>query len=177
MGDVQIGQEYAFEGETGIRLARGAQNMSDVVTSHLHRVLINPYADLSIIGMVRSQGAGVVLAQLSWYSAISGPSFAKTIQPIIVQSPETWQPFRLDMQAPKDAIAVSLFLRLRPPSSGTATVDFDNIRIIEWAHQYTEYNPLYNYALLTGVGELTFTQQIFPGAEQWLITPVSNQIK
>jgi hypothetical protein len=177
MGDVQLGQEYAFEGETGIRLARGSQNISDAVTSNLHRVLIKPYADLSITGMVRINGQGVALAQLSWYSAISGPSFAKTTQPIEVQSSGSWQLFRLDVQAPKDAVAVRLFLRLRPPDRGTTIADFDNLRIIEWGHPSTEYSPLYNYVLLTGTGELTFTQQIFAGAEQWLITPLANQIK
>jgi len=176
-GNIQIGGDYAYEGETGIRLARGASNINDAATTNLHRVLLDPYANLSITGMVRIKQGGTALIQTSWYSSTSGPSFLKTTQPIEVQSDDTWQPFRLDVQAPKDAVALGLYLRLKPPALGTVTADFDNIRIIEWASQRTPYNPLYNYALLTGSGELTFAQQILPGAEQWLTTSPANQIK
>jgi 3-hydroxymyristoyl/3-hydroxydecanoyl-(acyl carrier protein) dehydratase len=68
-------------------------------------------------------------------------------------------------------------LRLRPPDKGTASADFDNVRIIEWAGPSAPYGPLYNYALLTGSGELKFTQQVLPGAEMWLTDPSAQQIK
>lgn len=170
MGDLQIGPSYAYEGKTGIHLERGAKNTSDAVTSNDHRVLIKPYANLSITGMARINRGDVALIQLSWYPATAGPSFSKTIYPIEVKSYDSWQPFRLDVRAPKGAVALGLFLRLRPPDKETATVDFDNIRIIEWAPFNAKYSPFYNYALLTGSGELTLTQQILPGAEQWLTT-------
>lgn len=177
MGSVQVGQDYAYEGETGIRLARGASNTSDAVTTNLHRVLINPYANLSITGMVRINQGAVALTQLSWYAATSGPSFLKTTQPIEVQSYGTWQPFRFDAQAPKDAVALGVYLRLIPPDKGTITADFDNIRIIQWANSKAQYSPLYNYALLTGSGVITFTQQVLPGAEEWLTLPLADQSK
>jgi poly-gamma-glutamate synthesis protein (capsule biosynthesis protein) len=175
LGDIQLGPEYAYEGQTGIRLERGARNNGDAVTTNLHRVLIRPYADLSITGMVRADSGVVVQAQLSWYSTTSGPSFSKTLQPIEVQSHNSWEPFRLDVQAPRGAVAAGLFLRLSPPDKGTASADFDNIRIIQWASPSSSYSPLYNYALLTGTGELTFTQQILPGAEKWLVTQPTIQ--
>jgi poly-gamma-glutamate synthesis protein (capsule biosynthesis protein) len=175
LGSIQVGPDYAYEGHTGIRLERGAKNNSDAATTNIHRVLIKPYADLSITGMVRADSGAVIQSQLSWYSANSGSSFSKTIQPIEVQASTGWKPFRLDVQAPRGAVAVSLFLRLSPPDKGTTTADFDNIRIIEWASPATSYSPLYNYVLLTGSGELTFAQQILPGAEQWLVTQPTIQ--
>jgi hypothetical protein len=98
-------------------------------------------------------------------------------QPIEVQTDGSWQPFRFDVQVPTGAKALGLYLRLTPPVNGTATADFDNIRIIEWAKPNTAYSPLYNYVLLSGLGDLTFTQQILPGAESWLNGPLANQIK
>jgi hypothetical protein len=175
LGNIQIGPDYAYASQTGIRLERGAKNNGDAVTTNIHRVLIKPYADLSITGMVRADSGAVIHAQLSWYAGTSGPSFSKTIQPIETGSSTGWQPFRLDVQAPKGAIALGLFLRLSPPDKGTITADFDNIRIVEWASPAISYSPLYNYGLLTGSGELTFTQQILPGAEQWLVTQPTIQ--
>jgi poly-gamma-glutamate synthesis protein (capsule biosynthesis protein) len=168
MGNLQVGQDFAYEGKAGIHLERGAKNIKEVVTSNIHRVLIQPYANLTITGMARISRADVASIQLSWYSATSGPSFSKTMQPIEVQSSNSWQPFRFDVRAPRGAVAVGLFLRLKPPAQEIAAVDFDNIRMIEWAPPTVEYSPFYNYALLTGSGELTFTQQVLPGAEQWL---------
>jgi hypothetical protein len=74
-------------------------------------------------------------------------------------------------------VALGLYLRLKPPDKGTASADFDNIRIIEWANRNVPYSPLYNFALLTGSGELTFTQQVLPGAESWLSAVQAQQIK
>ena len=176
-GGLQIGKDYAYEGENGIRLQRGASKTGDAVTTNLHRVLVNPRAHLSITGMVRvNQGVGTQL-QLSWYSATSGPSFMKTKWPIEVLSYGTWQPFRFDVQVPGTATALGLYLRLRPPDKGTASADFDNIRIIEWASPSAPYSPLYNYAWLTGPGDLTFAEQVLPGAEQLLTVSAAEQIK
>ena len=175
LGDVQMGGDYAFEGETGIRLTRGGSNVDDAVTTNLHRVWVEPYTDLSVTGMIRTTEGVAALAQFSWYSATFGPSFLKETQPIEIQSYGSWQAFRFDVQVPKDALALGLYLRLTPPDKGTVTADFDNIRIIEWADARAQYSPLYNYALLTGPGDLTFTQDILPGAEQWFTVPSGNQ--
>jgi poly-gamma-glutamate synthesis protein (capsule biosynthesis protein) len=170
-GDIQIGRDYAYEGETGIRLTRGADNIEDAVTTNLHRVFVVPNTDLSVTGMIRINQGVTAQAQLSWYSAISGPSFSKDIHAIEVQDYGTWQPFRIDVQVPPKTAALGLYLRLIPPDKGTVTADFDNIRIIEWAKPGTQYNPLYNYTLLTGAGDLTFAQEVLPGAEQWITSP------
>ena len=176
-GSIQVGQDYAYEGQTGIRLTRGASSINDAVTTNLHRVLVEPFTNLSITGMIRINQGGVALAQLSWYTATYGPSFLKTTEPIEVQSYDTWQPFRFDVRVPNNAVALGVYLRLTTPEKGTITADFDNIRIIEWVPKGTLYTPLYDHALLTGSGELTFVQQILPGAEQWLTPPLANQNK
>jgi poly-gamma-glutamate synthesis protein (capsule biosynthesis protein) len=175
LGRIRVGQDYAYEGETGIRLVRDAGNTIDAVTTNLHRVLVDPYANLSITGMIRTNPGVGTLVQLSWYPATSGPSFLKTISPIEVQSDGTWQPFRVDVQVPSNAVALGVYLRLAPPDKGTITADFDNIRIIEWAAPQAQYSPLYNYALLTGSGAITFAQEVLPGAEQWLAVLPSDQ--
>jgi poly-gamma-glutamate synthesis protein (capsule biosynthesis protein) len=167
-GSLQIGSDYAYQGGSGISLARGAKNTGDAVTTHLHRVWIDPYKSLSITGMVRANQGVVSVIQLSWYASTSGPSFLKTTEPVNVPADGAWQPFRLDVRPPARATAVALYLRLKPPDKGTAMVDFDNLRLIQWANPSAPYSPFYNYALLTGSGELTLTQQVLPGAESWL---------
>ncbi|MCI0554055.1 MAG: CapA family protein, partial [Anaerolineae bacterium] len=98
LGDLQIGQDYAYEGKTGIRLTRGANQIEDAVTTNLHRVFVFPRTNLSVTGMIRINQGVTVLAQLSWYEATVGPSFVKTTQPIEIQTYGTWQPFRIDAQ-------------------------------------------------------------------------------
>jgi poly-gamma-glutamate synthesis protein (capsule biosynthesis protein) len=176
-GGVQVGQDYAYEGKTGIRLTRGGSNIEDVVTTNIHRILTDPGANLSITGMMRASLGAPVFMQISWYSDTLGPSFLKAAEPVSVKSYDEWQSFRFDTQVPSDAVAMQIFLRLTPPAQGTATVDFDNIRVIEWAVSQAQFSPLYNYALLTGAGKLTFTQQVLPGAEQWLDSPQATQNK
>jgi hypothetical protein len=176
-GRIRIGRDYAYEGEIGIRLTIDVNDINDAVTTNLHRVWVDRYTNLSITGMVRLYQGVVSQIQLSWYSATSGPSFLKDVQPIEVQSDGNWQPFRLDVPVPSKAVALGLYLRLKPPDKGTVTADFDNIRIIEWANPRARFGPLYNYALLTGSGDLTFAQDILPGAEYWLTSPLIDPSK
>ena len=174
---LQVGEEYAYEGHAGIRLTRGASNSSDAVTSHLHRVLINPRAQITVTGMLRASPGAAVLMQMSWYSDTKGASFLQTTEPIVVQVHDQWQSFRFDTQAPPNAVAMSIFLRLAPPTQGNATADFDNLHIIEWAPASTNFSPFYDFARLTGTGEVTFLQKILPGAEPWITNPSNDQNK
>jgi len=174
---VQVGQEYAYEGDAGIRLTRTGSNLGDAVTSHLHRILIDPETQLSVTGMLRVNPGATILMQISWYTDNSGPSYQQMTEPIRVQSYDQWQSFRFDMQAPSEAAAVQIFLRLVPPAQGIVTADFDNLRIIEWATLQTQYSPFYNFALLTGSGDLTFSQEVLPGAELWFTEPLADQNK
>jgi poly-gamma-glutamate synthesis protein (capsule biosynthesis protein) len=174
-GEVQIGQDYAYEGETGIRLTRGSSNIKDVVTTNLHRLRVDPGIKLSVTGMIRASRGATAFLQISWYPDTLGPSFGQTTEPIAVESYDQWQSFHFDAEVPAGAVAVQVFLRLTPPVQGNVTADFDNIRVIEWASENAAYSLMYDHALLTGSGELTFTQQILPGAEQWFTAPLSEQ--
>jgi poly-gamma-glutamate synthesis protein (capsule biosynthesis protein) len=171
MGNVQIGPEYAYEGQAGIRLSRGAANTGDAMTTNLHRLLVNPSAKLSITGMIRINRGVTAFAQLSWYYATEGGSFSKAFLPIEVENDGNWHPFRIDVQAPSRTVGLGLYLRLKPPDTGTGTADFDNVRIIQWARPSTSFSPQYDHLLLTGSGELTFIQQVLPGAEAWVTGP------
>jgi poly-gamma-glutamate capsule biosynthesis protein CapA/YwtB (metallophosphatase superfamily) len=174
---VQVEKDFAYEGNSGIRLTRSGSNLNDVVTSHLHRLLVNQDSKLSITGMMRASPGAISLMQIGWYSDNRGPSIVQTTEPIETKTYNHWQPFRFDVHAPVDAVAVQVFLRLTPPAQGVVTADFDNLRVIEWAPTGSTYNPFYDHALLIGSGELTFTQQILPGAERWLMVPSAQQIK
>lgn len=174
---VQVGKDFAYEGNSGIHLTRSGSNLNDVVTSHLHRLLVNKDSKLSITGMIRASQGAIALLQIGWYSDNRGPSFLQTTEPIEAKAYNHWQSFRLDVQAPADAVAVQVFLRLTPPAQGVVTADFDNLSVIEWAPTGSPYNSFYDHALLIGPGKLTFTQQILPGAEQWLMAPSVQQIK
>jgi len=176
-GSLEVGEEYAYEGKAGIRLTRSASNVEDAVTSHDHRILVNPRANVSITGWLRASPGAFISVQMSWYSDQKGPSFLRTTEPIPVQAEDQWQSFRFDVKAPPEAVALGIFLRLAPPTQGIATADFDNLRIIEWAPAGTSFSPFYDFARLTGTGELTFVQKILPGAEAWLTDPVADAIK
>jgi poly-gamma-glutamate capsule biosynthesis protein CapA/YwtB (metallophosphatase superfamily) len=169
LGSIHFGREYAYAGDSGIRLARDGQDNTDALTSSVSRVTVAPYDQLSITGMLRMNYGAAVFVQLSWYSATSGPSFSKTLKQIEVQPDNTWHPFRLDVEVPRSTKALGLYLRLALPGreEGKTIADFDNIRIIQWAAPGAPFSPLYNFALLTGAGDITFMQEYLPGAEAW----------
>ena len=177
LGDVLMGEDYAYEGETGIRLTRGGSNIQDVVTTNLHRLRVSAGVKLSVTGMMRASQGTTASIQISWYPDTLGPSFMQSTEPVLVESYDQWQSFRFDTQAPPNSVAVQVFLRLTPPAQGTITADFDNIRVIEWASDNAVYSPLYDHALLIGPGDITFTQEMLPGAEQWLTTPLGEDGK
>src|SRR6266508_4516447 len=99
-GSIRIGRDYAYEGETGIRLTSDVTDSNDAVSTNLHRVWVDRSTNLSIIGIVRRNQGVNAQVQMSWYSATSGPSFLKETKPIEVQSYGNWQPFRFDVHVP-----------------------------------------------------------------------------
>ncbi|MDP9316178.1 MAG: CapA family protein [Chloroflexota bacterium] len=163
----RIGPAYAFEGQAGVRLERRAGSRSEAMLTPLHRILVQPGAELSVTGMVRATTGATPDIRLGWYPDTTGPSAAETIEPITIKAGNTWQPFRLDVKVPPDAVAVGLFLRLSPPTQGMVTADFDNIRLIEWAPVGTPTSQLYDFVSITGSGEALISKELLPGAEQW----------
>jgi len=168
-----VGPDFAYQGSAGIRLVRINTNTQDVVTTNIHRVLVKPDTKITIAGMYRGSTGAQPSLLVSWYPDTFGPSNEKINLPLAVTTPEEWQSFQLDVVVPPTTVAMQTFLKLSPPMSGTATVDFDNIRIIAWSSpEELSYSPVYDFASLTGEGELTFTQSMLPGGEPWLT--VSN---
>ena len=166
--NIKVGAKYAYDGQTGISLSRGSGSQADVETTNLHRILVKPGDRITISGMVRETPAAIANAQVSLYPDTLGPSSDQIIQPLIVKDTGVWQPFQFDIQIPNNIVALGLFLKLSPPSTGTSNVDFDNIRVIQWAPAKTPFSVLYNFAYLTGTGDLTFSQSILPGGEDWV---------
>lgn len=165
---IKAGADYAYQGQVGVELSRGSGNQAEAVTTNLHRILVNPGSKLTIAGMAReSQGAAASL-QISWYPDTLGPSSKQILQPFDMKEFGVWQPFQFDVQVPEGIVALGMFLKLSPPNMGTSTADFDNIRVIEWAPAQTPFSILYNFAHLTGSGDLTFSQSVLPGGEDWL---------
>lgn len=163
--DKYVGPDYAYAGAAGVRLQRGARSSADAVLMPIHRISVQPGTELSIVGKVRAAMTAHLNIQLSWYPDTSGPSTTQTIQPILIDSDNAWQPFRFDVKVPAGSVAVGLFLRLSPPLSQLVTADFDDIRMIEWSTEDDSYGPLRDYVRAFGSGEITLRKDALPGGE------------
>jgi hypothetical protein len=163
--DRQIDAAYAYAGNAGVQLRRGAHSESDIVLTQKHRISVKPGSELSVIGMAHSRANAPVKLQLSWYPDSTGPPATRTIEPIIFQADNVWQPFRIDVSVPANTVAVGLFFRLQPPLSGVTAVDLDNIRVIDWAAPGSRFSPLYDHIRVVGRGEITVSKDLLPGSE------------
>jgi len=169
--NINVGGKYAYEGQVGISLSRGSGNQTDAVTTNLHRILVKPGDKITISGMVRESQGAITKLQVSWYPDTLGPSSNQMLKPLTVESAGIWQPFQFDVQVPNGIVALGLFLKLSPPHTGISNADFDNIRVIQWAPAKTPFNLLYNFAYLIGTGDLTYSQAVLPGGEDWITLP------
>jgi hypothetical protein len=93
------------------------------------------------------------------------------MKPLIINRIGEWQYVQLDTEVPKNVVALQVFLRLSPPKTGTSTTDFDNLRVIQLAPDDSEFSALYDFAYLVGKGNLTLSQAVLPGGEDWLTLP------
>ena len=124
-------REAAYRGEVGLRLQQKSSADQDLVATHIHRILIEPGTNLSVVGNLRAtQGAEVVI-QLSWYPDTKGQSSQRTMKTLTV-TPNEWNDFRLDVTVPREAVAVGFYLRLTPPRFGLEYADFDDLALIAW---------------------------------------------
>jgi hypothetical protein len=106
---LQVGSDFAYKSQVGIRLLRGEINQTDALTTHLHRILVKPGGDLTISGMVRGSKGSLISLQISWYPDTVGSSTVKIIEPLVVKEIGVWQPFQLDIQVPSDILALGVF--------------------------------------------------------------------
>ena len=166
-----VGPEYAYAGDAGVRIQRGARDEEEIVLAPSHRIPVQPDAEISVVGMIRASANANPSLLLSWYPETRGPSANRTVKPISIQSADVWQPFRFDVSAPANMVAVGLFLRLDPPAAGMATVDLDNIRIIQWAPTGSSFSPLYDHILVVGAGDVRLSKDQLPGGEMGTVPP------
>ncbi len=162
--DKRIGPEYAYAGKVGARIQRGAPNTTNIVLTPLHRILVQSGTEISVVGIVRSQRHARLSLQLSWYADTKGASATQTAVPIAVKSDNVWTPFRLDVTVPPNTVALGLFLKLKPPTSGITVADFDNLAVIEWAPSDRSFSPLYDHIRVTGAGKAILSRDQLPGA-------------
>ncbi len=174
--DKTIGHDSAFRGELGARLRRRERNRSDAVLTPLHRILVQPGTPISLVGMVRSKPDAPLAVQVSWYPDTRGPSAAQTIVPISGAPSEGWAPFRIDMVVPANVLAIGLYFRLGPASSGTVTVDLDDIAVIAWAPLGAASSPLYDYVRVASAASATLENEYLPGAEEWAIIELPQKL-
>jgi poly-gamma-glutamate synthesis protein (capsule biosynthesis protein) len=166
--DKLLSPRYAYEGKVGLRLQRKGFNYTDVVISPLHRILVQPGSHLSILGSFRSNTNTLSNVQISWYTQTKGQSQAKQVKPLIGKGEKVWTPFRIEVTVPRNTVAIGLYLRLQAPRLGTRTIDFDNIKIIEWEPtKKVSYNPLYSYIQTSGSGKVTLRKHYLPGGESF----------
>ena len=175
--DKYIGSAYAFTGNAGVRLQRGARSSTDVILMPIHRIAVQPETELSVVGRVRATMVANLEIQLSWYPDTSGPSTTQTVQPILIDSDNRWQAFRFDLNVPADCVAVGLFLRLSPPLTTLVTADLDDIRMIEWSTEAAPYGPLHDYVRVFGAGDLMLGRDILPGGEPSATLPVLTAVE
>ncbi|MGI9180295.1 MAG: CapA family protein [Longimicrobiaceae bacterium] len=176
--------EYTFAGSAGVRLRRAARSEADVVFAPLHRILVDPRRELTVLGTFRASTEQTLTGapatgsvQLSWYPDTRGPSVYQTIEPLNTGDDNDWQPFRIDETVPPYAIAVGLYLRLSPPARGQATADFDDVRLIEWAPEGARFSPLYTHFLVKGSGEVRLSRDVLPGESYPGPLPVRGSTK
>ena len=157
----------AYSGEAGAELRRDRQRQFDAVLSPIHRVLVTPGSQLSIIGRVKTVGEATVSLQMSWYPDTKGPSIARTMQLLVDDADADWRAFRLDVTVPDGIVAAGLFIRLAPPPNGVARARIDDLAMVEWAGADTEPGPLFDYVKVAGDAELVLSHDVLAGGEPW----------
>ncbi len=161
--DKATGPNYAYEGQYGAHLERGAGNLASAALTPTHRQLIQAGDEITVTGMGRAIGGGPVELQLSWYTDTKGPSSEQTVIPLNLT--KDWSVFSADAKAPEGVVAVGMYLNLQPPIDGVASVDFDNLHLIQWAPPGAAFSPLYDFYCLDGSGSLAFDRDTLPGWE------------
>ena len=159
--DKATGAAYAYEGQSGAHLERGSGSLEPVTLTTTHRQLLKAGDEITVTGMGRSSGNAPVEVQLSWYADTKGPSADQTIVPLHLS--KDWASFSINAKAPEGMVAVGLYFKLQPPASDIASVDFDNLHMIQWAEPGAAFSPLYDFYRLEGSGAVTFERSTLPG--------------
>lgn len=180
----RVHPDAAFRGKLGTRLISDNDNHQNVTLSTVRPVVVAPGSELSVVGMVRASSNASATLQLVWYQNRTGSVVDRTISTVPTVSGGQWNPFRLDVTVPPNAVAVGLFLRLTPSReegqalesrSVTASMDIDEVQLIKWAPPDTLPSPLYDHFQVVGPAKVRISKAQLPGAGEWtsLARPVS----
>lgn len=169
--DKTVGTEFAYRGQNGLRLYRDDNNDDDVMLTPLYRILIKAGTAVSAQGKVRANDNAKITLQLSWYPETRGSSSSRTQVPIVIKQDQQWQTFNVNAVAPEDAVAVGLFIKVSPPDKGETEADFDDLRLIAWQAENSEFNPRFNYLKFSGRGEIKLQRQVLSGTQAWQSVP------
>lgn len=131
----RVASSAACAGAVGVELSRSPVSTEDVLATPIHRQLVTPGANLSVIAEVRDASPGATL-ELRWYSATQGPSNSVTTLQIPEGSydEDSCVQVRLDATVPEGVIAAQPMLRL-PPTLDVhfgAHLAVDNVQLVTW---------------------------------------------
>lgn len=115
---------------TGVRLSRSGGNREDITLSPLHRFLVQPGDQLSVILDIRGTRARGASLQMSWYNDTLGPSQAQSVVPLPVEP--GWREVRVDFLVPAHGVATGLYLRFSPVNLARVSIDLDNVKVVVW---------------------------------------------
>jgi len=122
----------AYRGARGVRLRRSGAARDDMLLTPVHRILVRSGEDLTLLLRHRVVGGRAdATLQLSWYNDTKGPSQQRSL--VRLPRAKAWQAIRIDVRAPRNAVAVQPFVRLAPPNLSLAIVDIDDVRLIGWS--------------------------------------------
>jgi len=165
-----VSQVAAADGATGVRIERTAGNSTSAVLQPTHRLVISQGAKLTFLARIRASSlAPQVTLQFSWYNDLKGPSAAQSV--ITVPSTDEWIEVRVDLTAPLNAIAMLPLIRIEPPRIGRASIDVDEVRVIEW-HDAAQAGGVDDYIRLASPAAFDLVRNALPGATALIDVPV-----
>ncbi|MBW2257557.1 MAG: CapA family protein, partial [Deltaproteobacteria bacterium] len=137
----------ARRGTVGLCSTRSATNLAVSVIGLRYRIRVwgdaenEPNKDLSVFGWFRADGAGPLEVETRYMAslgdAVLGGEFAYTHP----GGTFGWQAFAADLSMPDDVVedddylnprAARLYLRHRPPATGSGVVHWDDLAMISW---------------------------------------------
>lgn len=134
----KVDPDAAHHGETGVLLHRGSGNTSDVLLSVNHRVPVTAGDELTFLADAKARfGYPDAELRLSWYNDTRGGSQEQTVVPIPADS--DWSTLRVDVTAPRHAVAVQPFIALHPPAHGVTQLAVDDVSLVNWNEPGCDY--------------------------------------
>jgi len=162
-----LGPRFAHRGGAGVRMQRSEVDVSERLLTPAHRMLVAPRARLSLVGTMRVGANARPRVSLNLYADTRGPSRLRRRVRLGRRGAPGWRAFRLDVTVPAGITAASPYFRLPRPARGSATVDVDDVALIQWAGPRARPSPLYDWLLVRGRGVGTLRRDVLPGGGAW----------